>query len=131
MLSIGSIVIRVDNLELQLAFWQAALGFSPRHEPEDDFVILQPPGGSGTCVSLDRVPAPVQVPPRLHLDLYTDHQAAEVERLLALGATRVHWDKLPADADYVILADPEGNRFCVVDTAGPGNSPTPGERSAP
>ena len=35
--------------------------------------------------------------------------------LLALGATEVHWDKRPPDADYVILADPEGNRFCVVD----------------
>jgi hypothetical protein len=38
-----------------------------------------------------------------------------VERLKALGATEVQWDKRPADADYVILADPEGNRFCVVD----------------
>ena len=37
------------------------------------------------------------------------------KRLLALGATEVHWDKRPPDADYVILADPEGNRFCVVD----------------
>lgn len=117
MLSIGSIVIRVDNLERQLAFWQAALGFEPRHEPADDFVILQPSGGTGTCVSLDRVSAPVQVPPRIHLDLYTDQQDAEVQRLLALGATRVEWSKRPADADYVILADPEGNRFCVVDTA--------------
>jgi hypothetical protein len=35
--------------------------------------------------------------------------------LKALGASEVHWDKRPADADYVILADPEGNRFCVVD----------------
>ena len=43
--------------------------------------------------------------------------AAEVERLKALGATEVHWDKRPADADYVILADPEGNRFCVVDAS--------------
>ena len=46
-----------------------------------------------------------------------------MQRLLALGATRVEWSKRPADADYVILADPEGNRFCVVDTAGTGNSP--------
>ena len=61
--------------------------------------------------------APLQIPPRLHLDLYTDDQAAEVERLIALGATEIHWDKRPADADFVILADPEGNRFCVVDTA--------------
>ena len=57
----------------------------------------------------------LQIPPRLHLDLYTEDQAAEVDRLLALGASEVHWDKRPPDADYVILADPEGNRFCVVD----------------
>jgi hypothetical protein len=57
----------------------------------------------------------LQVPPRIHLDLYTQDQAGEVERLKALGATEVHWDKRPPDADYVILADPEGNRFCVVD----------------
>ena len=118
MLSIGSIVIRVDNLERQMAFWQAALGYEPRHAPGDDFVILQPLGGGGTCISLDRVPAALQIPPRLHLDLYTHEQEAEVRRLLALGATRVEWSKRPADADYVILADPEGNRFCVVDTAG-------------
>ena len=123
MLSIGSIVIRVDDLDRQLRFWQAALGYVPRHEPTDDFVILQPPDGTGTCISLDRVPAALQIPPRLHLDLYTDQQNAEVERLLALGANRVEWSKRPADADYVILADPEGNRFCVVDTAGTGTSP--------
>ena len=80
-------------------------------------MILQPKGGVGTSVSLDKVYAPVQVPPRIHLDLYTDRQAEEVDRLVALGATHVEWDKKPADADYVILADPEGNRFCVVDTA--------------
>jgi predicted enzyme related to lactoylglutathione lyase len=49
--------------------------------------------------------------------LYADDQAAEVKRLIALGATEVHWNKRPADADYVILADPEGNRFCVVDVS--------------
>jgi hypothetical protein len=39
-----------------------------------------------------------------------------VDRLLALGATRVERNRRPADADYVILADPEGNRFCVIDS---------------
>ncbi|MBP1233058.1 catechol 2,3-dioxygenase-like lactoylglutathione lyase family enzyme [Arthrobacter sp. PvP102] len=120
MLSIGSIVIRVDDLPAQMAFWQAALGFEPRHEPEADFVILQPPGGAGTCISLDRVPSSVHIPPRIHLDLYTEDQSGEVQRLLDLGATRIEWSKRPADADYVIMADPEGNRFCVIDTAGRG-----------
>ena len=115
MLSIGSIVIRVDDLQSQMAFWQAALGFEPRHEPEDDFVILQPPGGAGTCISLDRVPSSVHIPPRIHLDLYTEDQAAEVERLLALGATRFG-EPAPEGADFVVLVDPEGYRFCVVQT---------------
>jgi hypothetical protein len=115
---VGSIVIRVDDLEKQVAFWSAALDYVPRRGDADDFVLLKPRDGVGPNVSLDRVAANVQVPPKIHLDLYTEDQAGEVARLLALGATEVHWDKKPADADYVILADPEGNRFCVVDTSG-------------
>jgi predicted enzyme related to lactoylglutathione lyase len=116
MVSIGSIVIRVDDLQRQAAFWTAALDYESR-EMDDDFTLLRPRDGVGPNVSLDRVRSTVQVPPRIHLDLYTDDQAAEVRRLVGLGATEVHWDKRPPDADYVILADPEGNRFCVVDTA--------------
>jgi catechol 2,3-dioxygenase-like lactoylglutathione lyase family enzyme len=115
MIRIGSIVIRVDDLERQAAFWEAALGYVRRSLEADDFVLLRPRDGVGPNVSLDRVRSTVQIPPRIHLDLYTEDQGGEVERLLALGATEIHWDKRPPDADYVILADPEGNRFCVVD----------------
>ena len=116
MLRVGSIVIRVDDLERQVAFWSAALDYLPREDDSDDFKLLHPRDGDGPNVSLDRVRSTLQVPPRIHLDLYTEDQAGEVQRLLGLGATEVHWDKRPADADYVILADPEGNRFCVIDT---------------
>jgi catechol 2,3-dioxygenase-like lactoylglutathione lyase family enzyme len=117
-LRIGSIVLRVDDLRRQTEFWQAALGYVRQDDGEShDFVLLGPPDGGGPHLSLDQVPSSLQIPPRLHLDLYTDDQAGEVERLSALGAIEVHWDKRPPDADYVILADPEGNRFCVVDTA--------------
>jgi hypothetical protein len=78
-------------------------------------MLLRPKDGVGPNLSLDNVPSKLQVPPRLHLDLYTEDQAGEVERLKALGATEVKWDKRPPDADYIIMADPEGNRFCVVD----------------
>ncbi|WP_346925488.1 VOC family protein [uncultured Arthrobacter sp.] len=118
MIRIGSIVIRVDDLQRQLDFWTAALDYVPRRPPDEDFVVLEPRDGHGPNVSLDRVPAKVQVPPRIHLDLYSEQQTREVDRLLSLGASRVEWSKRPEDADYVILADPEGNRFCVVDTAG-------------
>ncbi|HAX81511.1 MAG TPA: glyoxalase [Actinobacteria bacterium] len=115
MIRVGSIVLRVDDLRRQTEFWSAALDYVPRDENSDDFVLLRPRTGEGPNLSLDRVRSTLQVPPRIHLDLYAEDQAAEVQRLLALGATEVHWDKKPADADYVIMADPEGNRFCVID----------------
>lgn len=115
MIRIGSIVIRVDDLERQTAFWQQALGYRRRVDDNDDFVLLFSPDETGPNVSLDAARSEVHVPPRIHLDLYADDQAAEVARLVGLGASRVHWDKQPQDADYVILADPEGNRFCVID----------------
>ena len=114
MIRIGSIVLRVDDLQRQADFWEKALGYE-RVELDHDFVLLRPKDGAGPNLSLDRVRSTLQIPPRLHLDLYTEDQAGEVERLKTLGATEVHWDKRPPDADYVILADPEGNRFCVVD----------------
>jgi catechol 2,3-dioxygenase-like lactoylglutathione lyase family enzyme len=115
MLRVGSIVIRVDDVERQAAFWTAALGYERRVDDSEDFALLHPPDRNGPNVSLDAARSRLQIPPRIHLDLYADDQAAEVRRLIGLGATEVHWDKRPADADYVILADPEGNRFCVID----------------
>jgi hypothetical protein len=116
MIRVGSIVLRVDDLKRQMAFWTAALDYVPREGDGDDFALLRPRNGIGPNLSLDRVRSTLQIPPRIHLDLYTEDQSGQVKRLIALGATEVHWDKRPPDADYVILADPEGNRFCVIDT---------------
>lgn len=117
MIRVGSIVFRVSDLEGQARFWEEALGYVRTIDREDDFIKLEPPDGDGPNISLDRVRPNVQTPPQIHLDLYTEDQRGEVARLLGLGATEVPWDKRPTDADYVILADPEGNRFCVIDTA--------------
>jgi predicted enzyme related to lactoylglutathione lyase len=118
MLRVGSIVLRVDDLQRQTAFWSAALDYVPRDDAASvDFVLMRPRDGVGPNLSLDRVRSEVHIPPRIHLDLYAEDQPAEVKRLIGLGATEVHWDKRPPDADYVILADPEGNRFCVVDAS--------------
>jgi predicted enzyme related to lactoylglutathione lyase len=114
---VGSIVIRVDDLVRQREFWTRALDYVPREGDDDTFALLRPRHGEGPNISLDRVRSTVQVPPRIHLDLYATDQAAEVKRLKALGATEVRWSRRPPDADYVIMADPEGNRFCVIDAA--------------
>jgi hypothetical protein len=91
---------------------------------EDDWAVLVPADGRpGPGLSLGRSETPVQDQPRVHLDLYAGDaadQAAEVARLVALGAERVDWDGYDAESDFVVLADTEGNRFCVVDTGGHG-----------
>lgn len=120
MLRLGSVVLGVDDVERAVSFWSEALGYSPVRFPDTDneFTILVPPSGEGTRVALQRSDTPVQQHPRIHLDLNVDtadEQAAEVERLVDLGATRVRWQLYPADPDFVVLADPDGNCFCIVD----------------
>jgi len=99
-----------------LVFWQEALHYVPREPADGGWVVLFDPGGRGPNVSLDRVPAPFEPigkTSRVHLDLYTNDQEGEVERLVELGATR-YPRRYDSDEDFVVLEDPDGNRFCVV-----------------
>ena len=114
--SVGSIVIRFHRFEPMLDFWQRALGYVPREPADDGWVVLTDPTGAGPNISLDRVSEPLAPRgkiSRVHLDLYTSDQEGEVERLLGLGATRYERD-YEGDEDFVVLVDPDGNRFCVV-----------------
>lgn len=113
---IGTVVMGASDVARAAAFWKAALGYVEREPAGDDWVVLVPAEGPGTGLALGRSDSPVQEVPRVHLDLYTDEQDAEVARLLALGAAEVDWELYPEDPDFVVLADPEGNRFCVIDT---------------
>ncbi|WP_029263971.1 MULTISPECIES: VOC family protein [unclassified Microbacterium] len=115
MLKLASIVIRVNDLPAQARFWKAALDYVERDPAEDDWVVLKPRDADTPCISLDAHHSERVLPPRIHLDIYAEDQTAEVRRLTELGAREVHWDNRPADADYVIMEDPEGNRFCIVD----------------
>lgn len=113
MLRIGSIVWGVRNVPRAIQFWCSALDYAPQREPSDDWAILTPRDGDGVQVAITQVSSEAKSHQRHHLDLYATDQAAEVERLLSLGAKRVDW-RYPDGADYVVLADPDGNRFCVV-----------------
>jgi predicted enzyme related to lactoylglutathione lyase len=121
MLSVGTVVMGVEDLHRAVAFWTQALDYVPKRTvtPDDDFMILVPAHGHGAHLALDVSESPIQQYPRVHLDLYAgdaEDQAAEVERLVSLGATVVDWDRYPDNADFVVMADTEGNRFCVIDT---------------
>jgi len=93
------------------SWWREALGWVVVNSDPDEFEIRP---------SADRLPgllfAPVPerktIKNRLHLDFRPDDQDAEVERLLRLGATRV--DVGQGEQSWVVLADPEGNEFCVL-----------------
>ena len=111
MLRIGSVVWGVRDLPRAIQFWSAALDYRLRNEPDDDWAVLVPRQGVGVQLALKLVTS--ERARRHHLDLYAENQAAEVERLLALGASRPEW-KYPPGADYVVLSDPDGNRFCVI-----------------
>lgn len=110
---VGSVVIDCNDFDRMFVFWRDALGYVPRDEPEDDWVVLRDPLGSNVNVSLQVVPEPRVGKNRLHLDLYTEDRDAEIERLLGLGAT-IHPRTPEPDEDFVVLADPEGNLFCVI-----------------
>jgi hypothetical protein len=112
---VGSVVIDCNDLPTRLAFWEAALGYEPRREPEEGWGSLRDPAGENVNVSLQKVPEPRVGKNRLHLDLYSGDRDAEVERLLRIGATRFSRTPEP-DEDFIVLADPEGNLFCVIQT---------------
>jgi hypothetical protein len=113
-LRVGSIVIDCNDLATMLGFWQEALRYVPREPPEEDWVVLRDPDGQDVNVSLQVVPEKRVGKNRIHLDLYTTDQMGEVERLLALGATRSSRTTRPEE-DFIVLEDPEGNLFCVID----------------
>jgi catechol 2,3-dioxygenase-like lactoylglutathione lyase family enzyme len=119
MLTIGVLALGVSNVERATEFWRDALGYDVRTDGFGGWsTVLVPPGGSGTMIALQRSETPPSDHPRLHLDLHVAdaaEQEAEAARLVALGAERVDWDSYPDDPDFVVLADPEGNRFCIVD----------------
>jgi hypothetical protein len=99
------------------SFWEAALGWR-RTGDGDDEVCIEPPAGSpedgvAPDILFLRVPESKAIKNRLHLDLRPKDQAAEVTRLEALGARRVDVGQGP-ESTWVVLADPDGNEFCVL-----------------
>ena len=106
---LGSTVINCADLDKMTRFWCAALDLRPASD-SGDFRLLR---GPYVNLSLQRSATPVSTRDQMHLDLYTDDQQHEVDRLIGLGARFVrHVEDDPAD-DWVVLADPEGNLFCV------------------
>jgi hypothetical protein len=109
-------VIAIDALEPRLVadFWAAVLGWRILEESADG-ISIAPADAIWPTIDVLPVPEHKTVKNRLHLDLRADGSTAEeeVDRLLALGARHVDVGQ-ESDATWTVLADPEGNEFCVL-----------------
>ncbi len=118
-LRLGMTVLGVADVDRAVAFWTGALGLVASDEwASEAWRTLYHADGSGRAIGLQLSASVPERHPRVHLDLVVDdhdEQVAEVDRLIGLGARRVDWDLYPPQPDFVVLADPDGNRFCVVD----------------
>jgi predicted enzyme related to lactoylglutathione lyase len=108
-----NVVIDCASHDVVVPFWEAATGWTSRRI-NDQFVALRPPDGSGVSFAIlfQQVPEPKIVKNRAHVDWDAGDLEAEVERLVALGGSVVAHHNL-GDFRWTIVADPEGNEFCV------------------
>ncbi|THV25939.1 VOC family protein [Glycomyces paridis] len=104
------------------AWWAELIGWRLTYDTDDEVVLEPPEGSPQDGVSPDilflKVPEGKTVKNRLHLDLRPDDQAAEVARAEALGAVRVDVGQSET-ASWVVMADPEGNEFCILQALRP------------
>jgi catechol 2,3-dioxygenase-like lactoylglutathione lyase family enzyme len=121
MLRFGLVVLGVENMTRAVSFWTEALSYEVlKGGPDARWTEIGPAGQAQPVLALQLSQTPTQDHPRMHLDLWAEDAAdqdREAERLLALGAKLIDWDSFPFDPDFVVLEDPEGNIFCIVDAA--------------
>ena len=113
----GELVIVIDcpDLERSARFWPAVLGYAAGTAAGGQYRSLVPADGVGIEVLLQRVPGQKAGRNRVHLDLRTADLAAEVARILGLGASQLTAQPVTEDGwRWHILADPDGNEFCVL-----------------
>ncbi len=107
------LVVDCSDPERLAGFWAEVLSYRVT-ERDEDSVYIEGPEGSGPGLLFTKVPEPKTVKNRLHIDVSPRDrdQAEEVERVIGLGARRI--DIGQGDKSWVVLADPEGNEFCVL-----------------
>lgn len=117
----GELVIVIDcsDLDRSARFWAGALGYAARAAAGGGYRSLIPESGAGVEVLLQQVDDEKHEKNRLHLDLRTADLAAEVSRIVGLGAALLTSRPVQEDGwRWHVLADPDGNEFCVLQPPG-------------
>ena len=112
-LFLETVVINAQDMDKMKNFWAAALGFEVDFANEGFALLRNPRSESNTRLGLQHTDQPKTALNRFHVDLITDDGAAEVKRLEALGAKVIPWTYPVPEPNWVVMADPEGNEFCV------------------
>jgi len=114
-LRVGEIVIDCADHETVIPFWMEAMGDYVRHDVNEQFVTIAPRerGAGRPPIMFQKVPERKTAKNRVHLDLRGESMTAEVERLKGLGATFIAERTLGESTRWAVMADPEGNEFCI------------------
>jgi predicted enzyme related to lactoylglutathione lyase len=110
-LRFSEVCIDAHDIHALSAWWSTVLGW-PAEPTEDGDVALRAPAGAGPDWLFLAVPDDKVIKNRIHFDFTPDDQQAEVDRVLGLGAR--HVDIGQGEQSWVVLADPEGNEFCIL-----------------
>ncbi len=109
--TVVSVMLDCSDLDKEAAFWEEILGLEERMR-FPDYIFLSRLSAQGPRLALQQVPEAKTVKNRLHLDLASADPEALIERVLALGGTRLA-DHEMGGFHWTVLGDPEGNEFCV------------------
>jgi predicted enzyme related to lactoylglutathione lyase len=113
------LILDCNDLEREAEFWAGALRYREVYRGEPYLVLMPEDGdGSGLVLQLQRVPEPKSGKNRLHLDLHVDAAEPEVDRLVGLGARPLADPTEESGFRWRVMADPEGNEFCVCAACG-------------
>ena len=107
-----SIVVNCSDLEREVAFWRALLGVGEHQRVDGFFVWLDPQQQGGVKLAFQKVDEPTPGRRRLHLDLGVDEIEATAARIAELGGRHLEDHEIAAFT-WKVMADPEGNEFCI------------------
>lgn len=109
---LSEVVIDCIDCDRLAEFWSRVLGGTPVRESVEWVAIVMPDGS--TSVSFQKVPESKHGKNRVHLDVLVNDLEEAARRCVELGAVRLTERRADPLADFIVLADPEGNEFCVV-----------------
>ena len=115
-LTVGSVVINVIDMDREKTFWSEVLGSAVATE-FPGFLWFAPQREGGISVALQQVDSPTPGRNRLHLDTSVADIPAAIARIEVLGGTHLEDHEL-GGFNWTVMADPEGNEFCIAVHAG-------------